>query len=92
MGTLPELTVIGEKGQVVIPQRLRKRLRLTRGTRFVVYGSGDVVILKRLELRDLGAKWRQVLKAVDSKHLRISARDIRREVAAVRRERRRAGK
>ena len=39
-------TRMSAKGQVVIPQEVRRRLRLRRGVRFVVVGEGDVVILK----------------------------------------------
>ena len=39
-------TRLSSKGQVVIPQELRTRLGLEPGTRFVVLGEDDVVILK----------------------------------------------
>ena len=39
-------TRLSSKGQVVIPEEVRKRLGLTAGVQFVVVGEGDVVILK----------------------------------------------
>lgn len=45
-----EVTKLSSKGQVVLPQALRDRLRLETGAKFVVIGEGDVVILKRLEV------------------------------------------
>jgi AbrB family looped-hinge helix DNA binding protein len=39
-------TRMSSKGQVVIPEAVRKRLGLEPGTRFVVVGKDDVVILK----------------------------------------------
>ena len=36
------------KGQVVIPETIRKRLGLYAGTQFIVVGEGDVVILKAI--------------------------------------------
>jgi len=39
---------MSSKGQVVIPEEVRKALGLTAGSQFVVVGEGDVVILKRI--------------------------------------------
>ena len=44
-----EVTRLSSKGQIVLPQALRKKLHLTEGVKFVVIGGNDTVILKRLE-------------------------------------------
>jgi AbrB family looped-hinge helix DNA binding protein len=41
-------TKMSSKGQVVIPEQVRKSLNLKAGTQFVVLGEGDVVILKTI--------------------------------------------
>ena len=41
-------TKMSSKGQVVIPEGIRKRLGLKAGARFVVVGDKDVVILKAI--------------------------------------------
>ena len=41
-------TKMSSKGQVVIPEEIRKELRLQPGAQFVVVGSDDVVILKAI--------------------------------------------
>ena len=41
-------TTITAKGQVVIPSRIRKHLKLTKGTRLCVIEKGETVILKPL--------------------------------------------
>lgn len=41
-------TKMSSKGQVVIPDEVRKRLNLKAGTQFVVVGENDVVILKAI--------------------------------------------
>ena len=41
-------TKMSSKGQIVIPEEVRKRMNLTTGSQFVVVGEGDVVILKTL--------------------------------------------
>lgn len=39
-------TKMSSKGQVVIPDEVRKRLNLKAGAQFVVVGDNDVVVLK----------------------------------------------
>ena len=41
-------TKMSSKGQVVIPEGIRKRLGLKTGAQFVVVGDKDVVILKAI--------------------------------------------
>ena len=47
MSTL-STTRMSSKGQVVIPEEIRKRLRLEEGSQFIVMGDHDVVILKTI--------------------------------------------
>lgn len=42
-------TKMSSKGQVVIPEDIRKRLKLKTGSQFVVMGENDVVILKTIK-------------------------------------------
>lgn len=41
-------TKMSSKGQVVIPEDIRKRLKLKAGSQFVVVAENDVVILKEI--------------------------------------------
>lgn len=41
-------TRMSSKGQIVIPEEIRKRLGLETGAQFVVVGDNDVVILKTI--------------------------------------------
>ena len=41
-------TKLSSKGQVVIPENIRKKLKLETGVQFVVLGDKDVVILKKI--------------------------------------------
>ena len=43
-------TRMSSKGQVVIPENLRKALGLQVGAQFVVMGDGDTVVLKRIAI------------------------------------------
>ena len=46
-------TKMSSKGQVVIPENIRKQLNLKAGAQFVVVGNKDVVILKNITPPDL---------------------------------------
>ena len=43
-----DVTRMSAKGQVVIPGDIRQAMSLAAGTKFVVVGEGDTVILKRI--------------------------------------------
>ena len=56
-------TRMSSKGQVVIPEDIRRRLELDTGTQFVVLGEDDVVILKMVRPPSMGDFDRLVKKA-----------------------------
>ena len=45
-----EVTSISSRGQVVIPQNLRDKLKIRKGEKFVVIGEDNTIILKKLEM------------------------------------------
>ncbi len=47
--TATATTKMSSKGQVVIPEDIRKKLKLETGAQFVVMGEDDVVILKAIK-------------------------------------------
>ena len=47
-------TRMSSKGQVVIPEDIRNRLKLKPGSQFVVVGEDDVVILKAISPPSMG--------------------------------------
>jgi AbrB family looped-hinge helix DNA binding protein len=49
-----ETTKMSSKGQIVIPEEIRKRLGLKAGDKFLVMGDKDVVILKSISAPPLG--------------------------------------
>ena len=70
-------TKMSSKGQVVIPEVIRKRLNLKTGAQFVVVGDNDVVILKNItppsiaEFDELIAKARKTGKQAGLKKTNI---------------------
>jgi AbrB family looped-hinge helix DNA binding protein len=63
----PVITTISEKGQVIIPQKLRDMLGLTPKTKLLVYGYGDTIIMKRLELPDVERELETLWDEIDKK-------------------------
>ncbi|MCX8149912.1 MAG: AbrB/MazE/SpoVT family DNA-binding domain-containing protein [Candidatus Bathyarchaeota archaeon] len=79
-----EITTMSEKGQVVIPQSIRKELGIKPKTKFLVYGRGDTVIMKKFELPDLKKEWEDIFKLMDKKELKLSDREIQKEIEEAR--------
>ena len=44
-----EVTKLGERGQIVIPQEFRKSMDLRPGEKFIVVEMGDTLMFKRLQ-------------------------------------------
>ena len=81
-----ELTRLSEKGQVVIPTEIRKRMGLRQGMRFLVIELEDAIVLRKLQLSEEKLRLKHVLKEARrsaSKH-GLSEREIERLVHAVR--------
>jgi len=79
-------TKMSSKGQVVIPENIRKQLNLKAGAQFVVVGEKDVVILKNISppsldefdalIADARKKGKQAgLKRSDIKDAILNARE-----------------
>jgi AbrB family looped-hinge helix DNA binding protein len=72
-------TKMSSKGQVVIPEAIRKKLNIKSGTRFVVVGDKDALVLKIIttpsmdQFDDLLADARRQAKRVGLKRKDISA-------------------
>ena len=80
MSEEPQVTTISEKGQVVIPQAIRKELKIKPRTKFLVCGKGDTVIMKRLNLPDVKKEWDEIFTFMDRKNLKISEEEILKEI------------
>lgn len=72
-------TKMSSKGQIVIPEEIRKRLDLKPGSQFVVVGNKDVVILKAIfppsmqEFDDLIVEAREQAKQTRMKRSDVTA-------------------
>ena len=78
-------TKMSSKGQVVIPESIRKRLKLKTGSQFVVVGDNDVVILKAIASPSLAEFDSLILEARrQGKHSGIKKTDIAAAIKKVR--------
>jgi AbrB family looped-hinge helix DNA binding protein len=63
----PDVTVVSGKGQVVIPQTIRKKLGLEPKTKLLVYDFQNAVILKKLEVPDIAKELEAIYKRIDKR-------------------------
>jgi len=81
-------TKMSSKGQVVIPDEIRRRMKLKEGAHFVVLGEGDTVVLKRVappaaeDIRELLADAEK-----QAKQAGLTKADIHRAISDVRKRR-----
>ncbi|MGI0041163.1 MAG: AbrB/MazE/SpoVT family DNA-binding domain-containing protein [Nitrosopumilaceae archaeon] len=80
----PEITTMSEKGQVVIPQELRKHLGIKPKTRFVVFVIGNNIVMRKLDMPDIKKEWNSIFQSVDKKGLKLDENDIAAEIKAYR--------
>jgi AbrB family looped-hinge helix DNA binding protein len=81
-----ELTRLSQKGQVVIPTQVRRKMGLKEGTKFLVVGLEDIIVLRRLQLSEEKLKLKKLLAEARSsaKTQGLSDKEIERLLHAVR--------
>ncbi|OGT43419.1 MAG: hypothetical protein A3F42_03165 [Gammaproteobacteria bacterium RIFCSPHIGHO2_12_FULL_37_34] len=78
-------TRMSSKGQVVIPEEIRKSLQLTTGEQFVVLGERDVIILKIVTSPSMKNFDYLIHKAREkAKKLRLKKNDIKKAIKKAR--------
>lgn len=84
----PELVTVSSKGQVVIPQALRHGLGITPRTKLLAYGKKDTIIFKKIKIPNIYKQWAEIFDIMEKKKLKLTERDIQKEIEAYRREKR----
>lgn len=80
-----DFTRLSSKGQIVVPRRIRERLRLADGEIFLVFGADDTLVLKRVQkpsASEFNALLAQSRKLAKEKGL--TKKDMERAIADVR--------
>jgi AbrB family looped-hinge helix DNA binding protein len=86
-----DVTVVSSKGQVVIPQEIRRRLGITAKTKLLVYGYRDAVIMKKIEVPDVEKKLREMYRRIGkriAKYGELTQEEIEEEIQRYRRTKR----
>ncbi len=84
-----EIAVVGTKGQIVIPQRLRKELKITSKTKLVLYRKDDKIVLTKLEVPSLREELEKLASEVSKQQKsKISEKEILKEIQSYRLEKR----
>jgi AbrB family looped-hinge helix DNA binding protein len=84
-----ELTILSEKGQVVIPSNIRSNMGLKPKTKFLVYECDDLVILKKFEDPDFPKELEAMYKRVDQRVAQngeLTQNDVEKEIQEYRKE------
>jgi AbrB family looped-hinge helix DNA binding protein len=87
----PDVAVVGTKGQIVIPQQLRRELKIKAKSKLAVYRKGDKLIITKLRLPSLGDELKALFKEIDRQYegkKRPTQREILREIQSYRMEKR----
>jgi len=87
----PEVAIVGTKGQIVIPQRLRRELKITPKTKLVVYRKGDKIVVTRLKVPPLGEELKDLFREIDEQNqgkTKPAEKEILEEIQAYRHEKR----
>lgn len=78
----PEIAIVGTKGQIVIPQRIRKELGIGTKTKLAVYKRGNKLVVTKLELPPLGADLKGLFREIDEQY-KTKRRPTEREILAL---------
>lgn len=85
----PELITVSSKGQVVIPQTLRRELGIAPKTKLLAYGKRDIIVLKKIKIPETPLD--KIFENIDmraKKYKKLTQAEIQKEIEAYRREKR----
>ena len=87
----PEIAVVGTKGQIVIPQEMRRKLAIKPKTKLAIYRKDDKLVVTKLQLPTIGDELKSLFKEIDRKNRGRKSpdeREILKEIQAHRKEKR----
>jgi AbrB family looped-hinge helix DNA binding protein len=88
-----DITIVSDKGQIVIPAAMRNRFGLKPRSKLLIYGLDDAIVLKKLDLPDPKEEMERLWKKIDKKiekYGELSNEDISKEISNVRAEKRKS--
>ena len=63
----PNVIIVSDKGQIVIPQSIREKLGIKPRNKLLIYNYQDAIILKKLEMPDLTKELEEIYRKIDDK-------------------------
>lgn len=63
----PNVIVVSDKGQIVIPQSIREKLGIKPRNKLLIYNYQDAIIMKKLEMPDVTKELEEIYKKIDDK-------------------------
>ena len=91
----PDITIVSDKGQIVIPASLRNKLDIKPRSKLFVYNVNDIIILKKMILPDVKKEMQNLWNEVDKKIMKygeVNEDEIQMEIEKHRAEKRRKDK
>jgi|SRR3990170_2528163 len=91
----PDITIVSDKGQIVIPASLRNKLDIKPRSKLFVYNVNDIIILKKMSLPDVKKEMQNLWNEVDKKIMKygeVNEDEIQMEIEKHRAEKRRKDK
>jgi AbrB family looped-hinge helix DNA binding protein len=82
-----DIAVVGTKGQIVIPQRFRKELKITPNTKLIVYRKNDKLVITKLKVHPL-EELTELFREIDERNKgkkKLTEQEIVDEIHAYRR-------
>ncbi len=87
----PEIAIVGTKGQIVIPQEMRRQLAIKAKTKLAVYRRDDKLVVTKLRLPTIGDELNDLFREIDEQgkgKKTPSGKEILQEIQAYRKEKR----
>ncbi len=81
-----ELTRVSEKGQIVIPSSLRNLMKIQKSDKFLVFGEGNTIILKKVEKPEFKKSFDEIARPIRAavKKAGLKRKDLAKVIRGVR--------
>lgn len=89
-----DITIVSDKGQIVIPASLRTKFGIKPRSKLIVYGIDGAIVLKKLALPDTKKEMEDLWKKIDkkiSKYGELTEEDVQKEIETVRKKKKTSG-
>ena len=84
------IAVVGAKGQIVVPQKLRRELQITAKTKLAIYRMDDKLVVTKLVVPQLGEELTELFRKIDEQN-KGKKKASEKEIQANRHEKRTPG-